>query len=173
MSGFKDEMSEFKDEMKEFKDEMRESRKAMDKKWGDLANKMGTVVEDLISPNVKNAILTAFNREVSFIATHIKKYMKVNKIRMEIDVLAIADDHVYLFETKTTPSQEKIDIFEQKIKSGNFLKIFPEYKNYQIVQVFASVNIPEHLRNYLHDKEMYPMVMKGSIMEIVTAPSTI
>ena len=64
MKDFKDEMKDFKDEMKDFKDEMKdemkdfkgemksfkeESRQAnreMNRRWGELANKMGTLVEE-------------------------------------------------------------------------------------------------------------------------------
>ena len=43
--------------MKDFKafvladiEDSRADRKAMNKRWGELANKMGTVVEDLVAP---------------------------------------------------------------------------------------------------------------------------
>ena len=59
MREFKDEMREFKDEMREFKDEMPEYKewsrnqiKTMNRQWGDLANKMGTLAEDLVAPSV-------------------------------------------------------------------------------------------------------------------------
>ncbi|MCP4687645.1 MAG: hypothetical protein GY859_06315, partial [Desulfobacterales bacterium] len=38
---FKDEMGDFKDEMRYFKDETRRSNKEMNKRWGELSNKMG------------------------------------------------------------------------------------------------------------------------------------
>ncbi len=53
------EMKEFKDEMKEFKDgtltwrqEIDEERRRMARQWGELANKMGTFVEDIVFPNI-------------------------------------------------------------------------------------------------------------------------
>ncbi|HEC32648.1 MAG TPA: hypothetical protein ENI63_00115, partial [Candidatus Kaiserbacteria bacterium] len=59
MGEFKDEMGEFKDEMREFKDEMGEFKdrtekmlSAQNKRWGEIANKMGTVVEDIVAPNI-------------------------------------------------------------------------------------------------------------------------
>ncbi|HEC97425.1 MAG TPA: hypothetical protein ENI58_04615, partial [Nitrospirae bacterium] len=59
MREFKDEMREFKDEMREFKDEMGEFKdrtekmlSAQNKRWGEIANKMGTVVEDIVAPNI-------------------------------------------------------------------------------------------------------------------------
>ncbi|HAG08289.1 MAG TPA: hypothetical protein DCK87_01795 [Desulfotomaculum sp.] len=37
-------------------EEMRESRKTMDKRWGDLARKMGTLIEDIFIPSFDLAI---------------------------------------------------------------------------------------------------------------------
>lgn len=36
--------------MTRFEKEMRASKREMDKKWGDLANKMGTIIEDILAP---------------------------------------------------------------------------------------------------------------------------
>lgn len=40
-------------EMQAFKEEMRADRKAMNKQWGDLANKLGTIIEDIVAPNLR------------------------------------------------------------------------------------------------------------------------
>jgi hypothetical protein len=47
--------------MKEFKDEMRASKKEMDKKWGELARKMGTLIEDIFIPSFDLAVEKYFN----------------------------------------------------------------------------------------------------------------
>jgi hypothetical protein len=39
-------------EMHEFKDEAERDRKRMNKQRGELANKMGTLVEDIVAPNL-------------------------------------------------------------------------------------------------------------------------
>ncbi len=52
MSEFKDEMSVFKDGMRRFREASESDRKAMNKRWGDLADKMGTLVEDIVAPNM-------------------------------------------------------------------------------------------------------------------------
>ena len=56
MKDFKEEMKDFKDEMKDFKEEMRNEIKSMNKRWGELANKMGTVAEDIVNYLTKNRI---------------------------------------------------------------------------------------------------------------------
>jgi cytochrome c556 len=42
------EMADFKAEMADFKDEMRADRRAMNKRWGEIANRLGTIVEDIV-----------------------------------------------------------------------------------------------------------------------------
>ena len=61
MQDFKDEMREFKDEMREFKEESGRDRKKMGKQWGELANKMGTIIEDLVFPAVRPVLEKYFN----------------------------------------------------------------------------------------------------------------
>ncbi|MGC8890571.1 MAG: hypothetical protein ACP5PC_07735, partial [bacterium] len=61
MREFKDEMRAFKDEMREFKDEMRVFKDEMNKRWGELANKMGTLVEDIFFPSFEIVLKKYFN----------------------------------------------------------------------------------------------------------------
>ncbi|MDQ1327765.1 MAG: hypothetical protein QG641_1048, partial [Candidatus Poribacteria bacterium] len=70
MKDFKDEMKDFKSEMKDFKDEMSKfktdmdaDRKEMNKQWAGLANKMGTLDEDLNAPAVRPVLNQYFKCE--------------------------------------------------------------------------------------------------------------
>ncbi len=73
MRAFKDEMLDFKDEMRAFKDETRRDRKEMNKRWGELSNKMGTVVEDIISPATRPVIIKYFKCDPDFIGIRLQK----------------------------------------------------------------------------------------------------
>ena len=55
------EIDKFRIEMDKFKEEMRADRREMNKQWGALANKMGTLDEDLISPAVRPILVRYFN----------------------------------------------------------------------------------------------------------------
>ena len=46
------EMIMFKNEMNGFKDRMESEVKRFNTKWGELANKMGTIVEDIVAPAI-------------------------------------------------------------------------------------------------------------------------
>jgi len=92
MNDFKDEMRDFKDEMRDFKDEMRDfksmveadiaesraDRKAMNKKWGELANKMGTVVEDIVAPCIGGVAREYFQvAEFDYFAIRLQKKIRI------------------------------------------------------------------------------------------------
>ena len=55
-----EEMREFKDEMSEFKDETRRDRQRMNKQWGELANRLGTLVEDIVAPSLPRVAAEQF-----------------------------------------------------------------------------------------------------------------
>src|SRR3989304_4622418 len=60
LEDFKKEMSDFKDEMSDFKNEMRSQVLRMNSQWGDLAHRLGTVVEDLVFPSLDRIILEQY-----------------------------------------------------------------------------------------------------------------
>jgi hypothetical protein len=145
MKDFKDEMKDFKDEMKDFKDEMqdykaenlKESRK-MNKQWGELANKMGTIVEDLVAPAIQPLILRYFGMEPTEMGIRIKR--KKGPLQIELDALAITDERVFLFEVKSSPRLDYVRYFvEQQIPL--FKELFDELTGKQIIPVFASISM--------------------------------
>ena len=164
MKEFKDEMLEFKNEMKDFKDEMREfkievneDRKRMNKQWGELANKMGTIVEDIVAPAIGPVVRKYFNCDPEEIAIRIKR--KKNGLKDEFDAICVCKDKVFLFEVKSTPRPEYVFDFKNK-KKENFLKLFPEHKDKELVLIFASLRLEEDILNLLTKQKILGMAYK-------------
>ncbi len=148
MREFKNEMREFKDEMKEFKDEMlnfkreqQEENKRKNKEWSNLAKKMGTIVEDLIAPALRPVLSKYFNCEVEMIGQRILKRIKGEDY--EVDAVAACEDLVFMIEVKSTPYAR--DVEDIKKKSKRFFEFFPEFKNKQLIVIFASITFPEQI----------------------------
>ena len=164
MKEFKDEMLEFKNEMKDFKDEMREfkievneDRKRMNKQWGELANKMGTIVEDIVAPAIGPVVRKYFNCDPEEIAIRIKR--KKNGLKDEFDAICVCKDKVFLFEVKSTPRPEYVFDFKNK-KKDNFLKLFPEHKDKELVLIFASLRLEEDILNLLTKQKILGMAYR-------------
>ena len=183
MKEFKDEMKEFKDEMQEFKDEMRAFKSEMqefkdkvdrilddmNKRWGELANKMGTVVEDIIVPAMQEIAKKYFGcDEIDMMADRIvkKHYKDKSKIK-EFDALVICGDKVLLNETKVTPRIPSIKKFIEFVRSGEFFEYFPEYRGKKIIPIISALNMSKDVVKYLTKEGIYAMTMNGRYMDIV------
>jgi chromosome segregation ATPase len=88
MRTFKDEMRTFKDEMREFREESRAQNREMNQRWGELARKMGTMVEDLVLPSLPRIIRERFGLEVEEVAIRRKREIPEG-LRYEYDGLAV------------------------------------------------------------------------------------
>ena len=108
-------------DMQDFKAEMRASRIEMNKQWGDLANKMGTLAEDVAMPNMEPLAEKYFGM----------KETPDPSIRREFDIIIVYKEHVFLNEAISSPRLVDIDRFTQ-IKA-DFFGFFPEYSDMDIV----------------------------------------
>ena len=130
------EMREFKDEMREFKDETRRDRQRMNKQWGDLANRLGTLVEDIVAPNLPRVaaeLLDCLNP--SLFAVRVVRHW--GEETREYDALVVCEDAVLINETKSKLHPAHVDAFVAKLEE--FPRIFPEYAGRRVVGVLASL----------------------------------
>jgi len=147
-------------EMRAFKDEM-------NKRWGDLANKMGTLVEDIVAPNISGIAREYFGcKDLDFFGVRIRKKntKDASKVR-EFDVIAVCDDKVIINETKSNPKIEYINEFINVLKE--IYDYFPEYRGKKVIPIFSSLYIPEDLVTYLTKNRIYAMAMKDDTMDLL------
>jgi hypothetical protein len=147
-------------EMRAFKDEM-------NKRWGDLANKMGTLAEDIVAPNISGIAREYFGcKDLDFFGVRIRKRntKDASKVR-EFDVIAVCDDKVIINETKSNPKIEYINEFINVLKE--IYDYFPEYRGKKIIPIFSSLYIPEDLVTYLTKNRIYAMAMKDDTMDLL------
>jgi len=144
-----------------------EERKEMNKRWGDLANKMGTLAEDIVAPNISGIAREYFGCSdiKDFMVRRRKKNTKdASKVR-EFDVIAVCDDKVIINETKSNPKIEYINEFINVLKE--IYDYFPEYRGKKIIPIFSSLYIPEDLVTYLTKNRIYAMAMKDDTMDLL------
>jgi hypothetical protein len=166
---FEDEMRAFKDEVRKFNDGVEKDRRRMNKQWGELANKMGTIVEDIVAPNIKGIAERYFGCEEieDFMVRRYKKNTKDRTKRREFDVIAVCDDKVIFNETKATIRPEYIDNFINFIKDKEFFDYFPEYKDKKIIPIFSSLYLQDNVVDTLTKANIYAMAMKDDTMDLL------
>ena len=144
-----------------------EERKEMNKRWGDLANKMGTLAEDIVAPNISGIAREYFGcKDLDFFGVRIRKKntKDASKVR-EFDVIAVCDDKVIINETKSNPKIEYINEFINVLKE--IYDYFPEYRGKKVIPIFSSLYIPEDLVTYLTKNRIYAMAMKDDTMDLL------
>ena len=169
MREFKNEMVEFKNEMAEFKEESRQARRAMDKQWGNLANKMGTIIEDILAPNLRRLAREHFRFGTiqAFMMRCTRCQVGHPEIESEFDTLAVGTGAVILGEAKSTPSVAYADEFAVKVTT--FFDFFPEYRGWRLIPIFGSWAIPDRVVERLTQHGIYAMRMGEDTMELANA----
>jgi hypothetical protein len=123
-------------ELRGFKDEMRQQNREMNIKWGELANKMGTMAEDLVAPSLPRIVKEEFGLEVTDLTIRRKKKLKDGSSR-EYDALTIANGYVFLNSTKSALRPSDVERLIEEITE--FRDVFPEYKKHKIISILASL----------------------------------
>ena len=160
------EMRDFKDEMLDFKEWSKRNIEDLNLQWGNLANKMGTLVEDIFSPSIDQAIQKHFRVQCDIIDTN--KLIRKGKESLELDILALSREtkQAFIVEVKSSPDRiEYIDKFIEKLK--RVPQFLPELEDYTLIGIYAGLNMNEETVNILTQKKLYAMIVKGDILEIV------
>lgn len=159
-------MARFEQEMRGFRDEMRASKRALDKKWGDLANKMGTIIEDILAPNLRRLAVEHFGFP-AIVDFMIRRARRHEGAEREFDTLVVGPEAVILGEAKSSPSIEYADAFAAKVRT--FFDSFPEYRGKRLIPVFGSWAMADSIVDHLTKLGIYAMRMGEDTMELVNA----
>ncbi len=174
MRAFKDGVNDFKDEMKifedggyDFKAEMQASKKENDRRWFELVNKMGTLVEDIVAPSLPRIVREDFGcSEIDDIMLRHRVRNKTNPTQVrEFDALVVVRDMVFINETKSKPDAEKVYNFIQVLHTMH--EFFPEYRDKKIIPLFSSLYIPDDILNLLTRNKIFALAMGEDTMQVL------
>ena len=148
-------------------------RKEWNRRWGELANRMGTVVEDVIAPSIRRMAReelgcgdeSLFCPRISVVRSDDRHY------RREFDALYVGTGAVLLNETKTTARSEDARAFVGFLERNEFALYFPEYRDLPIVPVFSSLSLTENLVRYLTRNGVYAVAMGNEAMQVLNLKS--
>lgn len=147
-----------------------ESRQ-MRKQWGDLANKMGTVAEDVVAPNIPRLAVEEFGfRRVEDLLVRARRTSRRGPDRRaEWDVICSGPGKVIVVEVKSSPTREAIADFPARL--AEFFDFFPEYEGSTQIGIIASWAIDPALHPVISAAGLYGIAMGEETMEIVARPA--
>ena len=151
------------------REEAARERREMNKRWGELANKMGTVVEDIVAPSIRRLAREVFDCGdlVRFTTRQTVTRSDDRSRRREFDALYVGTRAVLLNETKSSPRSEDSRAFVEFLRNGEFALYFPEYGKLPIVPAFSSLSIPEDMVTYLTRHGIYAVAMGDEAMQVL------
>jgi hypothetical protein len=150
---------------------MKDDTRRMKQAWGDLANKMGTVAEDIVAPNIPRLAVEEFGlTEVEDLLTRARRTSRCGKKRKrEYDIVCAGPGKVIVVEVKSTPTLEKI--LEVPKRLEELFDFFPEYEGRELIGVFASWSIDEKLLPAISEAGLYGIAMGEDTMDVVARPA--
>ena len=151
------------------REEAARERQQMNKRWGELANKMGTVVEDIVAPSVRRLARELFEcGDLVYFGTRQTVTRDDDRSRTrEFDALYVGTRAVLLNETKSSPRPEDARAFVEFLRSGEFGKFFPQYRELPIVPAFSSLSIPDDMVTYLTRHRIYALAMGDEALQVL------
>ncbi|MCX7760171.1 MAG: hypothetical protein N2Z81_03200 [Hydrogenothermaceae bacterium] len=160
---------EFKKSQQEWDRKFEQQKREDRKKWEEMVLRLGTLVEDIVAPNIETIAKKYFGCvDVIFDGIRIKKRHFADRgKRREFDFILVCDDVILLNETKANPRPEYAKEFVEFVKSGEFWDYFPEYRDKKLIPIFSTLYMPEDIVSYLTKNKIYALAMKGDEMDIL------
>jgi len=142
-----EELSLLSREMRAFKDESEASGKRLDRSMGELANKLGRLVEDIVSPGLPTVfrqIVGLAEEEPVESAMRVRRRHPRDPGRMaEYDVIVKGAGRLLVCETRSTLRPEDLDPFMAKLAECRAL--LPEAEGCAVLGAFASFVLDDSL----------------------------
>jgi DNA repair exonuclease SbcCD ATPase subunit len=168
MTTFKEEMQQSREAFhREMRTELTEFKQQMNKRWGDLANSLGRIVEDIVAPSIPHIINKYFAAQNVYLLSErvVKRRTSPPPRTQEFDVIAVFDDKILINETKSQPRLEYIHKFLQTLT--DWQQYFPEYADKKLIPIFSSLHLPAATVAYLTEQKIYALAMREDGMEIL------
>ena len=150
--------------------EMRQWRVQSQKQWGEIAQKMGTFVEDIVAPNIPHIARTLFglggqgDEVLSAPRVRIWHPTDQSKVR-EFEYIYATRRGWIVVESRNTPKLSDIDQFRELL--AEVRDYFPQYAALPLRPIFASLYLPEHVVKYCTRHGIHALGMGPETMQIL------
>ena len=142
-------------------------RKDFNRRLAELSDSMGTLVEDMVAPNVRRIASEIFPSDpVARVAQRVRQVHRTDRSKMiEIDLLAAGQKHLMVVEAKRRLNPDKIREFVERVNS--IVQFMPEYAGHVLAPVIASVTIEPSVITFLNRQKVYGLAMGDETMDLV------
>lgn len=150
--------------------DMRQWRFEAQKRWGEIAQKMGTFVEDVVIPNIPRIARESFGlggaEEELYSAPRMRLRHPEDSARMrEFDYIYAAKRGWIVVESKNDPKLKDVDEFRQIL--ADIREYFPQYARTPLYPIFAGLNVPDHVVKFCSRHRIYALGLGAETMQLL------
>ena len=133
-------VQDMKESTKIFEENMNKTIQDMNRRWGELANKMGTVTEDIVAPGFPFLIERYFGLSLDDISCR-RKVKDKSGNRWEFDLVARSGNIAFIVDVKSDYNRvEYLDHFAQVVLP-KAAELLPDLKGCKIIGCIASFRL--------------------------------
>ncbi|MBI1881529.1 MAG: hypothetical protein HYR94_25390 [Chloroflexi bacterium] len=159
-------------DLRAYRAEFQSEFRRINKQWGELANKMGTLAEDLVAPGLphilREVVYCPAEQEVSMAVRVRRAHPTQRGLRQEFDVIASCSDYALFNETKSNLVPADVDALIAKLTSVR--DYFPEYQGYKIIGSVATLYIDASLVRYATRQGVLALAVGDELMDVMNEP---
>jgi hypothetical protein len=170
MDRLEDVLTTFITELRQDVAEMRQWRVQSQKQWGEIANKLGTFVEDIVAPNIHGVARQIMGmpeeEQALFAAPRLRVQHPQDPSRMrEYDYLYATRRGWIIVESKNDPKLKDVDAFREML--AEVKDYFPQYAALPLHPIFAALSVPDHLVKYCTRHRIYALGLGPETMQLL------
>ena len=154
---------------KNFEDQMKESRKEFDKRFGDLTNRFGEIVEYMVAPNLLEKF-REFGLNFLTASSNFKVRDPENNIFFEIDIKLDNSDKTMLVEVKTKLTVEDVQGHANRMEKMRLYNTIHGHKR-TLLGAVAGVVIKPNVKKYALEQGFYVIEPSGETFAITPPPN--
>ena len=166
------ELHAFREEMRLSREEIKRENREFNRSLGEIANKHGRLVEDIVAPSLCRAMKLAlgFDENTPCLANErVKRLFHGNFAKLrEFDVVVECADYVMINETKSSLSSKDVNNLIAVIAQAR--EYFPEFRDRKIVGSVASLRVSRSVVNFATKKGIFAFGIGDELMDLQNPP---
>ena len=157
------------DDMRAFKDEMRASRQESDRRWGELANKMGTMAEDIVAPSIPAIFQRLFGVDDPDWYVRVRRRHRADRSRrVEFDVVAFGAGRFLAAEVRSSAKPEDLPALLSRFREVR--DFFPEAEGMKVAGALATFYLDSSLVLAAEREGLFVFGLGSGLLEILNGP---
>ena len=165
---FKYKMATFKNETKVYMERLDNITADMNRKWGELANKMGTIDKDIVAPGFPFLIEKTFNFSVEDIGVR-RRIKDQEGNSWEFDVVARAGEYLFIIDVKSSYNKIEYIKYFYEVLLPKAKELLPEFKirEYRLVGCIASFRLDDSIIYKASEMGILAISLGGSYLNFL------